>query len=161
RTGFSYLQAQLERSEQALNSLLDRQSGQLQHKPSPVWQMAQPDNEHWTKLEPWQQTRIQLLRQNLNFTQAIYQQQISRFPESFYAYLFGLDKRLNEFELTQTETQLLQQKLQQFSPTKVVGMAYWWVLAGALCFVVFTYFAFRYIKIKRMIENIPTTASIG
>jgi hypothetical protein len=75
--------------------------------------------------------------------------------------LFGLDKRLNEFELTQTETQLLQQKLQQFSPTKVVGMAYWWVLAGALCFVVFTYFAFRYIKIKRMIENIPTTASIG
>jgi hypothetical protein len=161
RTGFSYLQAQHERSEQALNVTLDRSAGDLLEKQRKVWQLAQPENGRWAALEPWQQTRVQLLRQNLSFSHAVYQQQISRFPESLYARLSGMDRYPSEFALTRTEAERLQKKLQQFSPTRVFGMAYWWVLAGALCFLGFTYFAFRRIKVKRMIENIPTTASIG
>lgn len=155
RTGASHLRAQLERSEQAIIPLLNTQQW-------PGWKAVQPEHEIlWSALEAWQQKRIQKLRLNLGFTHAIYQQQISRFPENLYAFIFDLDKGLGALELTETESQRLQQKLQAFSPTKVIGMAYWWILAGVICFLGFTYFAFRSIKVKRMIENIPTIASIG
>ena len=149
RTGADYVQAQLERSQQAISSILDAQSLPPATEPT------------GSGLEAWQQKRIQALRLNTSFIKAVYQQQISRFPENLYAHMLGLDKEINAFELTESEAHTLQQKLQQFSPTKVVGMAYWWVLAGAICFLLFSYFGFRSIKVKRMIENIPTTASAG
>ena len=157
RIGAEYLQSRLERSEQAVQDIL--QPHQLAW---PGWPSLKPENQGlWSSLLPWQQQRIQVLRLNLAFTDRVFEQQISRFPENLYAWLFRLDQGVQDLALSDSEQASVQDKLQGFQPTRVNATAYWWVLGGALCFLGFTYLAFRWIKVKRMIENIPTSASVG
>lgn len=157
RGGAAYLQSRLDKSEQSVEDIL--QSRQLTWS---GWQSLSSENTtFWENLLPWQQQRIQTLRLNLALTQAIYQQQISRFPENVYAALFVPDPLINNLALSATEQAMLLTRIQAFEPTKVTALAYWWILAGVVCFIGFTYFGFRGIKVKRMIENIPTSACTG
>lgn len=48
-----------------------------------------------------------------------------------------------------------------FQQTTVGGLAFWWVLIGGLVFGALTWIGFHFASVKRMIENIPTSASLG
>lgn len=155
--GAAYLESRIEGTRAAINAI--QQSLQIAN---PKWQNSAPEQaDYWHMLLPWQQQRIQLLRMNLAMTEKIYQQQISRFPENLYATLFGFKLSGQVLALTDAEQVLVRSKLQEFLPTKISAVASWWILGGTVCFIVFTYLAFRSIKVKRMIENVPTTASLG
>lgn len=157
RTGASYLQTQAEHSRQALQSILD-----AHNLPWQGWESTHPEVLTQTRILPdWQQTRIQLIRANLAFIQAIYQQQTSHFPENLYARMIDLQQPFPGLVLSEAEQSTLAQNIQSFEATQVEALGWVWVGLGFLFFVISTYFGFRTIKVKRMIENIPTSLSAG
>lgn len=114
------------------------------------------------QLVPWQQERISEIRMNHYFLQQTYQQQISNFPENLFAWAAKIDPSQNLLQLRPDESETVHTRLARFEQTKVNnGWAYWWVLAGVVLFATLTWFGFRFAKIKRMIENIETTPSLG
>jgi hypothetical protein len=157
RGGAEYLSSQQDKAELAVRSIFDNQTLEWAG-----WQTTNSElSSEWQQLSPWQKTRIQDIRINLWLLKEVYALQIKHFPEGFYAWLFAYDNQLLNFELNDYEQKILKDKLGQFQTTKLTAFAFWWVLLGFLCFAVLTYFGFRFAKVKRMIENIPTSATLG
>lgn len=155
--GSNYLDTQQDKAEIVVRELLAAHSIEWTG-----WlQTAKKQNQQLTQLLPWQQQRIEEIRSNLGALQAIYQQQISHFPENFYAWFTDTNSSPLRIELSDDELSIVQKDLGRFTQTKIDVFAYWWVLAGGIAFGLCTYLGFRYAKVKRMIENIPTSATRG
>ncbi len=112
-------------------------------------------------VDSWQYQRMQALRFNLAFAQAVFRQQTEHFPESTYLSLLGITSLIPEQEMAGLDADRLQRELESFKKTTIKAEAYWWIAGGVLGFMVFTYVAFRSIKVKRMIENLPTSSTRG
>jgi hypothetical protein len=91
--------------------------------------------------------------------QARYQTQISRFPESWYAKLMGMDqpKRLS---LTPVEQARADARQSEFLPTQL-DHSYVWAPIILVVAALLAWFAFRVIRVKRIQENIPTSKTAG
>jgi hypothetical protein len=157
RGGSDYFLSQQDKAEIVVRKLLETQSIDWTG-----WQLTNKvKSQEYSRLLPWQQNRIGEIRRNLGVLQAIYLQQISHFPENMYAWFTGIDKPTLRIDLTEHELSIVERNINSFVQTKLNVFAYWWVLAGGFAFCLFTYFGFRYAKVKRMIENIPTSATAG
>jgi hypothetical protein len=155
--GSSYLAEQSNKTELALVRLLESQGLEWAG-----WSSIPSENQfEWSALENWQQSRLSNLKLNLNFLQQVYQLHTNKFPENIVAWLYGLDEGEKQFVLSEWESKQAEQRFASFGQTKVQGAAFWWVLLGFLMFVGFTYLGFRFAKLKRMIENVPTSATLG
>lgn len=148
RGGSGYFYAQQDKAELAITNLLASETNQNYHQNN-------------ASLPKWKQVRVNEIRQNLGVLQALYQQQIGYFPENIFAWFVGIDKPSLRIELSEDEKSFVQQKIGKFEKTQVDGFAYWWVLAGSLVFLALSYLGFRFAKVKRMIENVPTSATAG
>jgi len=155
--GASYLSEQSNKTELALGRLLENQGLEWAD-----WSNLPSESQAgWAALESWQQSRISNLKLNLTFLQQVYQLHISEFPESIVAWLYGLDQEGQQFALSEWESNKAEQRFAEFGQTKVQGAAFWWVLLGFVAFAGFTYLGFRFAKVKRLIENVPTSATLG
>lgn len=103
-----------------------------------------------------------LARITLVANQQRLQQQFNRFPDRWLASLWGIAPPAATFELNPQEQQRLLELHMDRVTTELKG---WWVVAlvvvGTLMTMGFSWWGFRHIKYKRMIENIPTQKSIA
>lgn len=157
RGGSEYLYAQQDKAEIAVRRLLEFEAISWNG-----WSLTNKENNpSYASLPAWKQLRINEIRRNLGVLKALYQNQISSFPENAFAWFFKIDKPSLRIQLTNAEMSAVQKNMSRFVKTQLEVFAYWWVLAGALVFCVLTYLGFRFAKVKRMIENIPTSATAG
>lgn len=159
--GASYLFQQQSKAELTVRTILENEGIHWRG-----WQTSQPYEENqgnlaFSKLSGWQKNRIADIRINLGVLKQVYLLQISHFPENAYAWGAGIDPDQIDLGFSETEKIFIERAMQKFETTKVKGYSYLWVILGFIGFCVFSYFGFRYAKVKRMIENIPTTASAG
>jgi len=153
----TYLSEQSHKTESALNRLLENQGLEWNDRVN----VPSESQVGWAALESWQQSRISNLKLNLAFLNQVHQLHISEFPESIVAWLYGLDLGGQQFVLGEWESKQAERRFAEFGQTKVQGAAFWWVLLGFVAFVGFTYLGFRFAKVKRLIENVPTSATLG
>ena len=110
----------------------------------------------------WQSRRIKELRMNLHYLREVYLIQIARFTESTYAYLNDLDDPENVSFFNAEHNHEAEQRIAKHEQTAVFQTRFiFMAIAGFVVFSVMTYFGFRFAKIKRLIENIPTSKTKG
>lgn len=109
----------------------------------------------------WFEQRNHQIRMNQAKLEAVFKAQISKFPENIFASLNEVRITNNDQQLNEEERAEIQNSLIELKYTRIDGNAYWWVVLGVLGFIGFTYIGFRYAKLKRMIENIPTSQAKG
>jgi hypothetical protein len=89
-------------------------------------------------------------------------QQFNRFPDRWLALMWGISPPEVLFELNPAEQQRLLDLRFDQATTELSG---WWitalVLVGTVLAMGFSWWGFRHIKYKRMIENVPTQQSIA
>lgn len=157
RGGSAYFYAQQDKAELAVRDLLKYETVSWNG-----WSLTNKENNpSYASLPRWKQTRIDEIRQNLGVLQALYLQQIASFPENVFTWFVGIDKPSLRVQLTGDEKNRVKNNVRRFVKTQLSVFAYWWVLAGGVVFCVLTYLGFRFAKVKRMIENIPTSATAG
>jgi hypothetical protein len=155
--GASHLNAQAMKSELAVRAILKKSS-----KKWTGWEnIGAQSSVTWQSLDAWQQSRVESIRINQEVLHQVYLLQIDRFPENIFAWVLGLSQPQNEIVLSVLEKEQATRRFVNFEQTKVEGLAFWWVLAGMLAFSGFTWIGFRFAKVKRMIENVPTTSTLG
>jgi len=102
------------------------------------------------------------LNSNLALVETIFTQQISHFPENLYMALFVPTLPSGEYTLGTDQQLQLAARIEAFRPTKLsTQWAYLYALAPLGLFALCGYFGFRFAKIKRLIENIPTSKTKG
>lgn len=88
-----------------------------------------------------------------------YRRQISRFPESWFARSRGLAK-VNEVALPDQQLQSAQAQDARFVPTSLGSSP---ILTSVALLITFlcAWFAFRFVRVKRMQENLPSCGTAG
>ncbi|GAA3912574.1 LemA family protein [Litoribacillus peritrichatus] len=103
------------------------------------------------------------LKINLAMSEHLINDQLSRFPEIILAPLWQYS--LNEKQrvsLTPEQQTLLNQRLSSITKTKLSsGFSTFFLILGLVIMAICTYFGFKTIKFKRLIENIPTQKTLG
>ena len=103
--------------------------------------------------------RIQVWRINAYVVRARYLRQIRHFPENLYAASLGLNDP-PKVALTAGEQTRAAQRLAGFNGTRV-GTQLLLTLAGLILICGAAWFAFRVIRVKRMMENLATAKTAG
>ena len=157
RSGSIYLFEQTLKTERVARGILESRA-----MPPDSWAEFNEDTStRWSELDDWQKIRFQDIRLNLVFLREVYLSQIGQFPENLYAWFFGLAEPNLVIHLTPREKTISSERLASFDRTKVTGHAFWLVLIGLFVFIATSWFGFRFAKVKRMIENVQTTATLG
>ncbi len=155
-------QARLDKLSEASLNEINRSIYELAHPqfnwPELTGQLRQVDD----RLVEKQQQRIDEIQVNLEFTQQQYIKQLKSFPNNLIAWLYSVEpdnivKLLNQRQLTK-----LNLRLKKFRPAIALGVLPF-VLSGIgllLC-VGLSYLGFRLIRLKRHIENLPTSKTTG
>ncbi len=123
---------------------------------SRMFDLNEPAYDAFTRAD---KDRINALRISAYEVRARYLQQISRFPESYYAKLRGLDNPANVL-LPPDQLTIALKKISDFTPTRSPTQYVLTLVALALV-IVLAWLAFRLIRVKRMQENLPTSKSTG
>ena len=153
--GYKRTELQRERSEALITQVLDRY-----YMPFPGWQDA------FDMRDPYYIPLTDLERDQINGWRNIayqvnqrYLAQIDRFPEKPFAFLTGRSQP-TPIALPDDQEASNQTVLSEYQSTRVERQLFFTVMA--LVFAVgLAWFAFRFIKIKRMQENLPTCRTSG
>ena len=156
-TGHAFLDSKQTQAEQQLRTLLHDHSLEWRD-----WNSLGPLTREHFEPNSWQAKRIQEIRLNLFYLRRIYQRQISTFPESLYASFLGLDTPSSLSFLAKEEKEIALERLERYEPTTIRETKYLVLsFGGAALFIVAAYLGFRWSKMKRMIENVPTSKTRG
>jgi hypothetical protein len=128
----------------------------------PGWENLGQLVSHRYRESSWKAQRITEIRLNLFYLDQMYGMQIAQFPENAYASLSGHKTTPQVAYLNEQERHVAQGRLANYEKTSVKETRYLFMAGGGfVLFIVLAYFGFRYAKVKRMIENIPTSKTKG
>ena len=157
RSGASFLSAKQVQAKEAIEDILT-----LHENTWPGWEsLGQYVASEYVK-SSWQSARIKEIRMNMHYLREVYLMQISRFPENVYASVNGLGDPERVSFLNTERSQEAKQRLAKYEQTAVLQTRFiFMAIAGFVVFAVMAYIGFRFAKIKRLIENIPTSKTKG
>lgn len=129
----------------------------------PDWpQLSERLRQMENRLAEADRIRIDDIQINLAFAQTQYIRQLKTFPNNLIAWLYSIEpanisKRLNHQQQTKLEARLI-----QFEPASTVGVLPYILSGSGLIFCIgLSYLGFRLIRLKRYIENLPTSKTTG
>ena len=160
--GFSYLNEKQQQAERQIKAIVN-----AEHERWPGWENLGEYVIDTYPQDSWEAQRISEIRLNLFYLNEMFRMQISQFPESTYVWLSGV--RLSDHQpaeqvsyLNGQERQIIEERLTSFEKTSVRETKYMFMAGGGFAlFMILAYFGFRYAKVKRMIENVPTSKTKG
>jgi hypothetical protein len=99
---------------------------------------------------------------NTAYQQRIYQDQLANFPNNFMSWFYLVEPRDVAQYLTESQLNQLDDRLKQFEKAETAGLLPVIIsILGFIACIGFTLFGFSLIRLKRHIENIPTSKSTG
>ena len=106
--------------------------------------------------------RLSALKVNLALYQAQLNRQLDQFPDNIVGWSIGVDTGQKPLELNKTESELIEQKLNNIKATTVSDAWVKWIpLIALIGMMIGSYIGFRKIRFKRFIESIPTSKVSG
>lgn len=116
----------------------------------------------YSALPPAQRLRLREIRLNLVTAHHRLQRQLQATPEKWLAPLWGIEMPAQAPPLPALDRQELQRRAATYVPARLRGVLVWVLIgAGLAATVALTWFGFRRVRHKRLIENIPTSSSQG
>lgn len=154
RSGYERLKKQVQRSNAAIAALL--QAKEISATPADVLDLEAP---RFNALTEQDKNKIRAWRISSYQVRERYLKQISQFPERSYAKINDLNKPA-DIPLSSAQSALAQQQASQFQSTRV-GNKWWLNIVCGLLVALGSWWAFRFIKVKRILENLPTSKTNG
>jgi Uncharacterized conserved protein len=151
-TGYGHYQKQLNRSQTLTQALM----ANYKLKAIPGFDVNAPP---YSTLSTDDKLRANSWRIASHLVRQHYLQQIDRFPENIYARMNNLDTP-PPIQLPADQLQIASEQMASFERTKTADNAWLNLVAFAITF--FTgWLAFRFIRVKRIQENLPTRKTAG
>ena len=113
----------------------------------------------WDELK---RARVSEIRLNLVFAEHLLLVQLHKMPELLLAPLWGVKHQPIDWNLPAEQQQKLQRRIDSYRPSQISGQWYWLgVPLGLLAAIGLSWVGLRTVKHKRLIENLPTSKSLG
>ena len=120
------------------------------------------DDNLYNSVPATERLKLTHIRLNLAVARAQLKRHITATPEKWLAPGWNIYVPAPIEGLSENDKQTLQKRLEQFIPTHLsyIGTSIFSVIAIILSYVL-SYFGIKYIRVKRLIENIPTSKTTG
>lgn len=152
--GYERYKNQLERSDLLIHELLHKKDLSLEDRSA-----FNLDEVYFSTLNEKEKAQINGWRMVSYLVRERFLSQISHHPEKWYAHGRQLDE-LPEIVLPQDQLIRAQKQLDSFELTRT-NNGHWWNLLALIVTLGMSWLAFRFIKVKRMQENLPSCNTAG
>jgi len=131
--------------------------------PQNTWpELVQTINNIENRLPNRLKNQVNQILLNTAFSQEKYQHQLENFPNNIIAWIYSVQPQQLASLLDTEKAQELSLRLDKFKPAETLGLLPIIVVSvGLLLCTLLSWFAFKLIRLKRHIENIPTSKSSG
>ncbi|MFL0797850.1 MAG: LemA family protein [Cellvibrionaceae bacterium] len=152
--GYARFETQRERSDALISEILKNQQYSFSSG-----QVLDMENQDFQLISQYEKDKINAWRVTAYLVRQRYLQQISRFPENYYAKLTKLNNPV-EIPLSSEQRSIVEVESKNYEITRVENK--WYFHLVAIFIVAFgAWFAFLFIRVKRILENLPTSKTVG